>query len=106
MNNRKFEKIMRNFLIDIEKQNSIDYSNETIRRCVYECSKREYVSGFQNIGFSARGNIVFEIPQNPQITKSGYEFIDKHPNWIAITTMITSAITAIGVLIQLILQIA
>ena len=103
--NKQLEKAMRNFLLDIENNNPIDYSDELTRRCVYECSKRDYVVGYFNVMYSTTTQILFDVSSNPQVTKAGYEFLDTHPDWIAIITMLTSATTAIGVLIQLVLQI-
>lgn len=103
--NKQLEKAMRNFLRDIEKNNPVDYSNELTRRCVYECSKREYVAGYFNVGYSTTTQILFDVSSSPKVTKLGYEFLDTRPNWVAIITMLTSSLTAIGVLIQLILQI-
>ena len=104
--NKKLEKQMKNFLKALDAKESIDYSDETIRRCVYECHKLGYVAGFPFVDFSLTGKILFDISPNPSVTKAGYEFLEKHPDWISIFTLIASLVTAIGVLVQLILQIA
>lgn len=102
--NRKFEKGMRQFLRDLDAGKPINYNDEFVRHCVYECIKREYVEGFYHPGLSLTGKILFDISPSPKVCKSGYEFMDKRPNWLAISTAITSALTAIGVILQLVLQ--
>ncbi len=101
--NRKFEKHMRQFLLDIDQNKEIDFTDEMIRRCVYECDKRQYVYGFFNVGHSLTNKVIFDMSSHLEVSKAGYEFLDKRPDWLAITTAIGSVITAIGVLLQLVL---
>ena len=102
--NRKFEKEMRQFLRDLDAGKPINYHDKFVRHCVYECIKREYVEGYYNAGLSTTGTIIFDISPSPKVRKSGYEFMDKRPDWLAISTAITSALTAIGVILQLVLS--
>jgi hypothetical protein len=105
MTNRKLEREMRKFLKQLDSHQSIDYCDPITRQCVYECNKRGYVSGYRHCLRMADNHIAFDY-NNPCVEKSGYEFLYPKRNWIAIWTLIASVITAIGVILQLILQFA
>lgn len=72
--NRQFEKQMRSFLTDIDNNKKIDYSNPATKHCVYECSKRNYVSGYRGIKTTIENEIIFDV-SNPRVEKDGYEFL-------------------------------
>ncbi|CUO85686.1 Uncharacterised protein [[Eubacterium] contortum] len=103
--NYLLEEEMRIFLKNLDSNEAIDYTNPTVRKCVYECNKRNYVSGYFHCSRTADNSIVFDY-NNPCVEKDGYEFLYKNKNWIAIWTLVASVLTAIGVILQLILTIA
>lgn len=105
MTNRKLEREMRKFLKKLDKSEPINYDDPIIRQCVYESEKRNYVSGYKHCSRMADNSICFD-QINPCVEKAGYEFIKPDHDWIAIWTLVASVITAIGVLLQLILQVA
>lgn len=105
MTNKKLERTMRKFLRNLDNNKPIDYNDPIIRRCVYECDKRNYVSGYKHCSRMADNSIRFDL-SNPCVEKAGYEFLGPDRDWIAIWTLIASVITAVGVLLQLILQVA
>ncbi|MDO4307237.1 MAG: hypothetical protein Q4C77_10400 [Eubacteriales bacterium] len=102
--NKKLNRQMRRFLKKLDKGKPIDYEDAVIRKCVYECDKRGYVAGYRHCSRVADNHIVFDY-NNPCVEKAGYEFLYPKRDWIAIWTLIASVITAVGVLLQLILQI-
>lgn len=102
--NRLLERRMRKFLKQLYKNKPINYDDPIIRQCVYECYKKGYVSGYYGCARSSTNDIIFDYT-NPQVEKSGLEFLYPDRDWTAIWTLIISAITAIGVLLQLILTI-
>lgn len=103
MTNKKLERKMRKFLRNLEQHKPINYDDPIIRQCVYECNKRNYLSGYKHCSRMADNSIHFDYA-NPCVEKAGYEFLRPDRDWIAIWTLVASVITAIGVLLQLILQ--
>lgn len=101
--NKSLEKQMRLFLKKLDNKESINYQDPIIRQCVYECDKLGYVSGFRHCSRMADNSISFDY-SNPCIEKAGYEFLYPPKNWIEIGTLIASVLTALGVLLQLVLE--
>lgn len=101
---KKFDKEMKSFLEALDKNQPIDYENPTIRRCVYECCKRDYVSGFKNCS-RADNNKIFFDKVNPCLEKAGYDYLYPKKDWIGIFALFANVVTAVGVLIQLVLSI-
>ena len=104
--NRKLEKQMRKFLKAIDTGKNINYSDPSVRQCVYECVKKGFVSGFSRVGRSADNSILFDVKEHPAVEKEGYEFMYPEINWIAVWTLILSAVAAITGIVQLLLQFA
>lgn len=101
--NKKFEKQMRNLLKAIDNNETIDYEDQTIRRCVYECVQRGYVTGYHKCDCTTDNTIVFDY-SNPRVEKAGYEFLYPKINWIQIITLLASVIAALCSVISLLTE--
>lgn len=101
---KKFDNEMKQFLKSLDNNQPIDYNDLIIKRCVYECDKRDYITGIHNCGSTDSNVIVFDIT-NPRLTKAGYDYLYPKKDWIGIFTLLASVLTAIGVLLQLVLSI-
>lgn len=100
---KKFDKQMRLFLLAIDNGDVPDYNDPNVRRCVYECHNKGYVAGFKNCSRADSNKIYFDVI-NPCLEKSGYDYLYPKTDWLAIGTLLTGFLTALGVLLQLILS--
>jgi len=66
------------FLKKLNANETFDYNaDEDIRRCVYTCVRKGYVSGYKNCDHTANGTIVFS-PTRPRVEIDGFNFIDDY----------------------------
>ncbi len=101
--NKQFEKQMRSILMAIDSNKEIDLSDESIKRCIWECHERNYISGAHCTGRSTGNKILISL-NNPHVEKAGYEFLYPKTNWIQIITLIASIIAALCSIAELIIK--